>query len=89
MAGLETPAVTTGSSLLPQVNDPLAVGNRDIDYKGYTKTIRTENYRLILHKNGTTELYDHRNTDGETTNLSTNQPDIVKQLSTQLKARVK
>jgi iduronate 2-sulfatase len=89
LAGLDTPDFTSGSSLLPQINDPLAVGHSAIAYKGYTQTIRTENYRLILHKNGTTELYDHRNTDGETTNLSTNQPDIVKQLSTQLKARVK
>jgi len=89
LAALDTPALTSGSSLLPQIQDPQSAGHSAIAYTGRAQTIRTKNYRLILHKDGTTELYDHRLPNAETTNLSTNQPATVKQLSADLKARRK
>lgn len=88
LAALDTPGFTVGSSLLPQIQDPQSAGHSAIAYTGRAQTIRTENYRLILHKNGTTELYDHREPNAETTNLSTNQTATVKQLSEDLKARL-
>ena len=88
LAALDTPGFTVGSSLLPQIQDPQSAGHSAIAYTGRAQTIRTENYRLILHKNGTTELYDHREPNAETTNLSTIQTATVKQLSEDLKARL-
>ena len=88
LAALDTPGFTVGSSLLPQIQDPQSAGHSAIAYTGRAQTIRTENYRLILHKNGTTELYDHREPNAETTNLSTIQAATVKQLSEDLKARL-
>jgi iduronate 2-sulfatase len=88
LAALDTPALTSGSSLLPQIQDPQSEGHSAIAYTGRAQTIRTENYRLILHKDGTTELYDHRLPNAETTNLSTTQPATVKQASALLKARM-
>ncbi len=88
LTGLDQPDFTVGSSLLPQIQDPQSAGRTAIAYKGTAQTIRTDHYRLILHKDGTTELYDHRQPDAETTNLSTNQAETVKYLSAQLKARM-
>ena len=89
LAGLRQPDFTMGSSLLPQINDPLAAGHSAIGYNGKAHTIRTDHYRLILHKDGTTELYDHLTADAETRNLETMQPEIVEQLSAQLNKRLK
>jgi len=89
LAGLSRPDFTDGRSLLPQIKDPLAPGHSAIAYNGRAQTIRTDDYRLILHKDGTTELYDHHTADAETKNLKATQPEIVHQLSTQLKTRVK
>ena len=50
LAALDTPGFTVGSSLLPQIQDPQSAGHSAIAYTGRAQTIRTENYRLILHK---------------------------------------
>ncbi len=85
LTGLDQPDFTVGRSLLPQIQDPQAKGHSAIAYTGSAQTIRTENYRLTLDKNGTTELYDHRQPDAETTNLAADQPEVVTQLSALLK----
>jgi len=89
LAGLDQADFVVGSSLLPQIHDPLAAGHTAVAYKGSAQTIRTDHYRLILHKDGYTELYDHRKTDAETKNLKTIQPEIVNQLRKQLTERLK
>jgi iduronate 2-sulfatase len=89
LTGLDQPDFTVGRSLLPQIQDPQAKGHTAIAYTGRAQTIRTENHRLTLHKNGTTELYDHRQPDAETTNLAAGQPEVVTQLSALLKERIR
>ena len=66
LTALDTPAFTSRSSLLPQIQAPQSAGHTAIAYNGKAQSIRTETYRLILHKNGTTELYDHRQPHAET-----------------------
>ena len=85
LAGLRQPDFTDGSSLLAQMNDPKSPGHAAIAYNGKGQTIRTDRYRLILHKDGYAELYDHTSCDAETKNLANKYPEIVKQLSEPLK----
>jgi len=78
-----------GRSLLIQMNDPSSPGHSAIAYNNKGETIRTENYRLILHNDGYAELYDYRTSDSETKNLATIYPEIVSQLREQLKIQLK
>ena len=48
-------------------------------------TVRTDTHRLILHKDGYTELYDHTTEAGETVNVSEDQPDQAKALGLLIK----
>lgn len=89
LAGLSQPDFTDGSSLLPQIHAPLAPGHSAIAYNGKAQTIRTDSYRLILHKDGYAELYDHRISGTETKNQATKYPEIVSQLREQLKMQLK
>ena len=88
LTGISQPNFAVGRSLVPQLQDPLAIGHVAIGYNGKAQTIRTDNYRLILHNNGITELYDHRNKDAETTNLAAKQPEVAKHLRSELNARI-
>ena len=63
-------------------------GHPAISYKGNAQTIRTRTHRLIVHKNGEFELYDHRTPNAETKNLAKNQRKIVTQLNKTLSARL-
>lgn len=89
LTGLNQPSLVGRSSLLLQINDPSIPGHSAIAYNNKGKTIRTENYRLILHNDGYAELYDHRTSDAETNNLATIYPEIVSQLREQLKIELK
>ena len=64
LAGLKKPDFSIGRSLLPQLKDPLTQGHSAIGYTNKARTIRTDRYRLIQHRNGHMELYDHRKPDG-------------------------
>ena len=88
LAGLEIPDSLHGQSLLPILKNPKAKGHPAISYKGNAQTIRTRTHRLIVHKNGEFELYDHRTPDAETKNLAKSQRKIVTQLNKTLSARL-
>ena len=73
---------------MPQLDDPGVKGHSAIAYNGRAKTIRTDSHRMILHRDGHVELYDHTNVAGETKNLAQSQAELIKQLTGQLQARL-
>jgi len=87
LAGLPKPGFVQGVSLRPILEDPKAPGHPAISYAG-ARTIRTSTYRLIAHKNGHMELYDHASAEKETRNVAAEHPDVVRQLLAQLETRL-
>ncbi len=84
LAGLPVPEFLDGSSLLPILDDPQCAGQPAISYMGQTRTIRTEAHRLIMHDDGTIELYDHRTPEKEARNLAKVDPALVEQLMAEI-----
>jgi iduronate 2-sulfatase len=87
LAGLPEPAFAQGVSLRPILADPEILGHPAISYAG-ARTIRTESHRLIAHKNGHIELYDHTSDEKETRNVAAENPVLVQTLLTQLNTRL-
>ncbi len=85
---LPIPSFVQGTSLVPLLLDPMKPGHDAFAYGKNASTIRTETHRMILHDDGFAELYDHRSAAGETENIASAHPNIVKQLATQLTARL-
>jgi iduronate 2-sulfatase len=88
LAGLPKPDFVHGVSLCPVLEDPLAAGHPAISY-GRGRTIRTDSHRLIAHRDGYVELYDHTTPEKETVNIADREPRLVKQLLATLDARLK
>ena len=88
LSGVAIPDFVKGKSLRPIVKDPLSPGHAAISYFRNAKTIRTETHRLILHKDGYAELYDHTSAEKETKNIATSNSSLIDQLSKQLKSRL-
>jgi iduronate 2-sulfatase len=88
LAGLKMPDYVDGQSLLPILKNPQTKGHPAVSYKGGAQTIRTQTHRLIVHKNGAHELYDHRSPDSETLNIAENQSALVTELSRTLESRL-
>ena len=88
LAGLPKPDFVDGVSLKPILDNPASPGHPAIAYGRGAQTIRTRTHRLILHKNGYAELYDHTSAAKETKNIAKSHATLVKQLSAQLKSRL-
>ena len=88
LTGLKTPVGLNGQSLVPILKNPAAKGHSAFAYKRGVQTIRTDTRRLIAHKSGQLELYDHTSSAGETNNLAETQPEKVAALLKQLRARL-
>ena len=88
LTGLKPPAHLNGQSLMPILKNPNAKGHPAFAYKGGAQTIRTETHRLIAHRGGELELYDHTTPQGETKNLADTQPEKATALLKQLRARL-
>ncbi len=91
LTGVPVPQGLSGKSLRPLLEQPADSGGVAVAYQGRDETIRTPDYRLIRHGNGENpryELYDHRADPGETRNVSADQPDVVRELTTLLDARI-
>lgn len=89
LAGLPKPDYVHGVSLLPILKDPKAPGHSAIAYRSKAQTIRSATHRLIFHKDGHAELYDHTSPEKESKNIADENPALVKQLRAQLEARLK
>jgi len=92
LSGVPKPDGLSGKSLTSHLKDPSTEGTTAVSYWQGNETIRTPQYRLIRHNtkgDGTAyELYDHTGTDGENTNLAAGKPDIVKELSALIDAKM-
>ena len=88
LAGLDKPDFLQGKTLVPILKNPQAKGHPAIAYRGSAQTIRTDTHRLIIHRKGELELYDHTSPAGETKNLAAAQPDKAAALLKQLNARL-
>ena len=88
LAELPKPKFLHGQSLKPQLQSPCAPGHVAVGYSGSAKTIRNEEYRLIVHRKGETELYEQSSLDYPTNNLSEKKKEIVSSLKQQLEARL-
>jgi iduronate 2-sulfatase len=88
LAGLPMPTFTDGSSIVSMLTSADAPGHSAIGYFRNASTIRTDNHRLVLHRDGNTELYDHATDDGETKNVADQYPEIVRSLSDRINERL-
>ncbi|NNC88459.1 MAG: sulfatase [Akkermansiaceae bacterium] len=88
LADLPPPPDLPGTSLVPLLESPRAAGHPAISYSGNAETIRTDRYRLIAHKKGHVELYDHESDAGETKNIADEHPGVVQELRAQLAKRL-
>ena len=64
------------------------MGHSAVAYKSNASTIRTVTHRMILHKDGFVELYDHTTTERETKNIANQYPQLVEDLKKKLYARL-
>ena len=87
LAGLPRPDFTQGVSLGPILEKPTTPGHAAISY-ARARTIRTETHRLIAHRDGHMELYDHTSAENETLNVADAHPAIVAQLKAELLKRL-
>ena len=88
LAELPMPDYVDGISLKPQLENPNAPGHPAISYTGRAKTIRHRSHRMILHKDGFVELYDHSSAEKETKNIATGNESLIAQLTMLLTNRL-
>ena len=88
LVGLKIPEFLHGESLQPQLNSSCAPGHVAVSYAGSAQTIRNQTHRLILHKNGETELYEQSSLDYPIENLSAKKAELVSALKKQLQERL-
>ena len=88
LVGAPIPDFVKGQTLRPQLENPVATGHAAVAYfdKGL-RTIRTDRWRLVTHKDGYVELYDHTSAEKESRNVADQHPEVVKNLKAQLDAR--
>jgi iduronate 2-sulfatase len=82
------PEFTQGESLLPMLGNPAGTGHGAIAYRSNATTLRTDAYRITVHKNGDVELYDHTSPEKETLNIAAQNPELVAQLTEQLNEKM-
>ncbi|WP_417733950.1 sulfatase [Rosistilla oblonga] len=87
LSGLPQPDFVDGVSLTPILQSADAAGHPAVSY-AKAQTLRTDTHRLIVHRDGYVELYDHRGEDGETTNIAEKHPELVEAMLQQLRQRM-
>ncbi len=88
LTGLDTPNFTKGISLKNILEKKDTIGHIALAYNKNATTIRTLTHRLVLHKDGFVELYDHTATDSETKNIAHDHPKLVAVLKQKLQAKL-
>lgn len=88
LTGLKVPEFVDGVSLKPILESPDTPGHAAVSYNAH-RTLRSETHRLIVHKAGNVELYDHTTDPGETRNIADENPELVQELKKELTMRLK
>ncbi|MCL5130035.1 sulfatase [Algibacter sp. L4_22] len=89
LTGIKIPDFTQGVSLENILEKPNTTGHNAVAYKANVSTIRTATHRLTLHKDGFAELYSYLSGDNEAINIADSNPELVKELTNALKAKLK
>ena len=76
------------ATLKPILDDPKSQGHAAVAYHRAGRTIRTDTHRLIEHKDGFLELYDHRLPNAETVNLAGANSLLAQQMLAMLEERL-
>lgn len=84
LTGLPTPDFTQGISLKPILEEARAPGHTAMSYTSRAHTLRNATHRIVVHKKGKVELYDHTSTEKEALNIAEQNPKIVESLKAQL-----
>ena len=87
LTGVPKPDFAHGVSLKPILDDPNSPGHSAIAYRNSQRTIRTQTHRLIVHKDGHVELYDHTTVAKETVNVAHANASLVADLTKRLRKR--
>lgn len=88
LTGVNMPGFVEGVSLKNVLEKKDTIGHSAVSYKQGASTIRTTTHRLVLHKDGFVELYDHSTPEKETNNIADKHLDLVKRLTLELKAKL-
>ena len=89
LTGVETPTFVTGLSLKNILDKKDVVGHAALGYKNGASTLRTKTHRLVLHKDGFVELYDHTTVEKETNNIADKHLELVEKLKQELLTKLK
>lgn len=89
LTNIETPNFVKGESLKPLLKNNKKEGHVAVAYNSKAKTIRTEKYRFITHKNGTFELYNHYIDPLEVNNIAEYQKELVEKFNSLLNEKLK
>ncbi|MEW4486556.1 sulfatase [Thalassoglobus sp. JC818] len=81
LTGIEMPNDVDGVTLRPWLTSPEKDGHPAISYFRNARTVRTDDYRLIAHSSGESELYDENSEAGETQNIANQHPEAVERLN--------
>ncbi len=84
LTGIKKPQFVEGVSLKNILEKKDTIGHFALAYKQNATTIRTATHRLVLHKDGFVELYDHSSHDNETKNVADNNPELVQYLKKEI-----
>lgn len=84
LAGLAKPSFLKGDSLAATEDAVESSSGEAVSYFKNAKTLRTNQYRLISHKDGYFELYDHLKSPGETINIAEENEGLIEQLAKRL-----
>lgn len=87
LTGLPIPDPSDGTSLVPLLRDPSIGGHTAVSYHGNARSIRTDRYRLVAHKEEF-ELYDFESALPGAENVAAEYPDVVNELSNLLDSRL-
>jgi len=87
LANLAVPDALDGRSIVPLLDDRDARGRGALSYHDSAVTLRSDTHRLIVHRDGGVELYDHIADAGETRNVAHTEPDRVVGLAREIHAR--
>jgi len=85
LANIPTPDFLNGQLLPLESNPEFGEDGEAVSYHRNYITIRNNRYRLIVHKDGYTELYDHDSAARETLNIAESHPDVVARMIARLR----
>lgn len=88
LTAVETPPFIKGRSLKSILKNYNKKGHTAIGYNSIGNTIRTQKYRLVVHKKGGYELYDHVLDPLEKNNIAKENLEIVTKLKRELEKRL-